>query len=70
MTVGERKLPVIQKTEDGEFVNIDGQPFARLPKDIDGSSAGELWKISTERFNEAVEGKNLVTWDSQFRQEQ
>lgn len=63
MSVKDRKLPIIQKTEDGELLNIDGTPFCRLQEDINDSFAGELWQIPVEIYNLAVKGRKILTWD-------
>ena len=61
MTVKNEKLPVIQKTLDETLVNIDGHTFQRFTC---------MEPINVEAFNRLVEGRELITWDSKFKQEE
>ena len=54
MLVKDRKLPVLQKTEDGTLVNIDGDTYQKREF---------MEPIDPDTFNRLVEGRELITWD-------
>jgi len=59
----EKLLPVIQRTQDGNLINIDGQTFGRLADVVgEGTYVGELWPITEEMFNELLAGRRLEKW--------
>lgn len=48
--------PVIQKTEDELYYNINGRMFERKKDKLT-----EIFDIG--KFNRKVEGKEIITWD-------
>ena len=59
MPVKDRKLPVIQKTQDGELVNIDGQTYKHM-------ISGCFIRIDKYDFDRELGDRKLITWDAQF----
>ena len=62
---GQGVLPRIERTEDGNLINIDGQVYGRLPDVVgEGTYVGELWPIDKEMFNDLLAGRELEIWDA------
>ena len=54
LTVKERQLPVISRTEEGDLLNIDGTTYEKR----------ELFeRIDNKDFEEKLKGRPLITWD-------
>jgi len=53
------RLPVIQRTQDGDLLNVDGHPFRRL-------ETGRFDDIDSDQFERQLGNRGLVTWDAQF----
>jgi len=56
---GQGVLPVIQRTKEGDLINVDGQAFAR-------DKGGAFEKVETKDFDWLLAGRKLETWDENF----